>query len=201
MVYFYVVKKAERTTRFIIEKVAPVFNRKGVYGTSLSDLTTATGLTKGSIYGNFQNKDDLASACFHHNLRFLQRGLYRSITLSGTAKHKLLALVDFYRTHYEDVAQSGGCPLMNAAIEADDGYPLLKKEVFDTFEKWRRELINIITVSQSKGELSNDINLEKFANSFIALIEGAILLAKSLDETSHFFSVMETLEEMVNNLN
>jgi TetR/AcrR family transcriptional repressor of nem operon len=193
-------KKAERTTRYIIQKVAPIFNRKGVFATSLADLTTATGLTKGSIYGNFQNKDDLASACFQYNLKFLQKGLYHAITLNGDTKAKLLDLIDFYRSHYEELAQQGGCPLMNAAIEADDGYPLLKSAVRDTFEKWRRELINMLATSQDKGELSQELDPEKFANSFIAMIEGGIVLAKSLDETSHFFSVMDTLEEMVNNL-
>ena len=194
-------KKAERTTRYIIDKVAPIFNRKGVHGTSLVDLTEATGLTKGSIYGNFQNKDDLAGACFQHNLKFLQKGLYHAITLNGSSKDKLLDLIDFYRSHYEEVAANGGCPLMNAAIEADDGYPLLKTQVAEVFERWRREVINIIATGQSKGELSRNFEPEKFANSFIAMIEGGILLAKTLDETSHFFSIMETLEEMVYNLN
>lgn len=194
-------KKAERTTRFIIERTAPIFNKKGVYGTSLSDLTEATNLTKGSIYGNFKDKDDLASACFQYNLRFLQRGLYRSITLNGSAQYKLKALIDFYRSHYEEVAQNGGCPLMNSAIEADDGYPLLKAEVAKTFEQWRRELNNILSQSQSKGELASKFNTERFSNAFIAMIEGGILVAKSLDEPSHFFSVMDMLEEMVNNIN
>ncbi len=49
--------KSEKTKAFIIEKAAPVFNTKGYAGTSLSDLTAATGLTKGAIYGHFENKD------------------------------------------------------------------------------------------------------------------------------------------------
>lgn len=193
--------KAERTTRFIIEKTAPVFNKKGIYGTSLNDLTEITGLTKGSIYGNFTNKDDLASACFQYNLRFLQRGLYKSITLNGTGQYKLLALIDFYRSHYEEVAGNGGCPLMNSAIEADDGYPLLKSAVAKTFDQWRRELINILASSQAKGEISHTFNTDRFAITFIAIIEGGILVAKSLNKPSHFFSVMEVLEEMVKNIN
>ena len=46
--------KAERTTAFIIETVAPIFSRQGYVGTSMSDLTEATGLTKGALYGNFE---------------------------------------------------------------------------------------------------------------------------------------------------
>ena len=39
--------KAEQTKAFIIERVAPIFNTKGYQGTSLADMTKATGLTKG----------------------------------------------------------------------------------------------------------------------------------------------------------
>ena len=45
--------KAKRTRSYIISKVAPIFNKKGYSATSLIDMTSATGLTKGSIYGNF----------------------------------------------------------------------------------------------------------------------------------------------------
>jgi AcrR family transcriptional regulator len=42
---------------------------KGYAGTSMYDLTEATGLTKGSIYGNFENKDDVALAGFRPQLQ------------------------------------------------------------------------------------------------------------------------------------
>lgn len=41
--------KAQRTRQFIVEKTAPIFNVKGYAGTSLADMTEATGLTKGSV--------------------------------------------------------------------------------------------------------------------------------------------------------
>lgn len=59
--------KTERTTQFIVEKSAPIFNMKGFAGTSVNDIVNATGLTKGSIYGNFENKDEVALAVFDFN--------------------------------------------------------------------------------------------------------------------------------------
>jgi hypothetical protein len=43
------VTKAEKTSEFIIQKVAPIFNKHGYSGTSMSDLTNATKLTKGAF--------------------------------------------------------------------------------------------------------------------------------------------------------
>ena len=42
--------KSEQTKAFIIEKTAPLFNSKGYAGTSISDITGATNLTRGSVY-------------------------------------------------------------------------------------------------------------------------------------------------------
>ncbi|RZL99390.1 MAG: TetR/AcrR family transcriptional regulator, partial [Pedobacter sp.] len=62
-----ITSKAERTRQLIIEQTAPIFNTKGYAGTSMNDLTAATGLTKGAIYGNFENKDEVAVAAFDYN--------------------------------------------------------------------------------------------------------------------------------------
>lgn len=67
--------KAERTKAFIIEKTSSVFNQKGVVGTSLSDITEATGLTKGAIYGNFADKEEVALAAFEYNVDKVFSGL------------------------------------------------------------------------------------------------------------------------------
>ena len=50
------IPRSEKTRQFIIETTASLFNKKGYAGTSMSDLTEATKLTKGSIYGNFERE-------------------------------------------------------------------------------------------------------------------------------------------------
>lgn len=189
--------KGERTRLFIIDQVAPIFNKKGVYGTSLSDMTTATGLTKGAIYGNFSSKDALAMACFEFNLRFLQKGLYKSLTVNGNAIQKLTALVDFYQEHYQQVAENGGCPLMNSAIEADDAYPLLKDKVEETFSLWKKELVGIVVDSQRRMEVPANLDAPAFANAFIAMLEGGILVAKTMDKSVYFDQVMIYLKSFI----
>ncbi len=190
-------KKSDRTKAFIIEQVAPIFNKKGVHATSLSDMTNATGLTKGAIYGNFGNKDALAMACFEYNLRFLQKGLYKSIAINGSAIDKLSALVSFYQQHYTEVAANGGCPLMNSAIEADDAHPLLKDKVQMTFDLWRKEITSIVKASQRKMEVYPAVDAISFSNTFIAMLEGGILIAKTLEQPQYFNQVASSLQSYI----
>ena len=49
--------QSEQTQQRIIKEATHLFVRKGFYGTSISDLAQATGLTKGAIYHHFENKD------------------------------------------------------------------------------------------------------------------------------------------------
>ncbi|RKM92681.1 TetR/AcrR family transcriptional regulator, partial [Aquimarina sp. AD10] len=62
--------RSEKTRQLIIKKTASIFNKKGYTGTYLSDLTNATGLTKGSIYGNFKDKNEVALEAFRYNYKF-----------------------------------------------------------------------------------------------------------------------------------
>ncbi|NVK83329.1 MAG: TetR/AcrR family transcriptional regulator [Cytophagia bacterium] len=189
--------KAERTKQFIIEKVAPIFNKKGAYGTSLNDITEATGLTKGAIYGNFQDKDTLALACFEHNLKFFQKGLYKSLVSTGNAWIKLEKLFGFYEDGFQQVYLNGGCALMNSTVEADDGYPLLRERVKKTFEIWRSELEGVILEGQESGEFKAEAHASDMANLIIAGIEGAILIAKGTQDMTGFNSLLNHLKTIV----
>ena len=116
--------KADKTKQYIIEKTATLFNIKGYISTSLSDITDATGLTKGSIYGNFENKDEVALEVFKYNSKTLGKNLSHSFGEEfPTMLEKLFAFVAFYRNNWKSVFLNGGCPLMNAATEADDAFP------------------------------------------------------------------------------
>src|SRR6478735_1428393 len=88
--------KAEQTRAYIVEKTAPIFNTKGYAGTSLTDMTDATGLTKGSIYGNFENKDEVALAAFDYNLAKVRGIIKAEMDKHATVKEKLLVYVDVY---------------------------------------------------------------------------------------------------------
>ena len=58
--------KGQQTRQAIVEKAAPLFNKKGFEGTSLSDLMQATGLQKGGIYRHFSGKEENKQSRKHH---------------------------------------------------------------------------------------------------------------------------------------
>ncbi|PRB06742.1 TetR family transcriptional regulator [Chryseobacterium sp. MYb7] len=190
--------KAEKTKQHIIEKTATLFNTKGYISTSLSDITQITGLTKGSIYGNFENKDEVAIEVYKYNAGLLGKTLSRSFGEEfHTSLDKLHALVDFYRKNWKFVFANGGCPLMNAATEADDSFPALKTQVRRSFEQWMTKISAAILEGQKKGEIGTNIDAEQYASLFIMLIEGGILLSKTMGDQSFLNHALDKIAYMI----
>ncbi|MDR2221585.1 MAG: TetR/AcrR family transcriptional regulator [Flavobacteriaceae bacterium] len=192
--------KAEKTKLFILEQTAEIFNKKGYAATSLSDITQATGLTKGSIYGNFQNKEEVAIAAFEYNATNLYKKLRDVSTQEGqTNKDRLLALVDLYRNHWDIFYQKGGCPLLNAATDADDTFPELKKSVAYAFEQWAKLFAEIITNGIEQHEFKKESDAYQYAYLFISLIEGGIVLSKTTNKINHLYNTLDRIVLIINN--
>ena len=191
--------KAEKTRQFIIEQTAELFNKKGYAGTSLSDITSATGLTKGSIYGNFENKDEVAKEVYLYNSKRLQNSFIGQLTSEMSTREKLFAIVDIYRKTWEINFSRGGCPHLNTAVEADDTMPFLKAEVAKNFENWANQWNRILEKGKTQNEIIESIDSLKYAYQFIALIEGGILLSKTLNTKVHLFNSLERIEKIIDN--
>ncbi|MBF9141114.1 TetR/AcrR family transcriptional regulator [Hymenobacter properus] len=192
--------KAERTRQFIIEQTAPVFNKQGYAGTSLNDLTAATGLTKGAIYGNFENKEEVALAAFDYNLELVQQPLRAGAASGSTVREKLLAMPRYYRNAYPTLKLRGGCPILNAAVECDDAPPsALLLRVQDSFAKWHRNLMHLIEKGQATGEVRSSVDASHYANLFIALTEGGILVSKATGSSTALFASLNHIEHLIEN--
>ncbi|WP_394774249.1 TetR/AcrR family transcriptional regulator [Flavobacterium sp.] len=193
--------KAEKTKQFIIEKTAPLFNMKGYSGTSMSDITEATGLTKGSIYGNFENKDEVAIAAFKYNVKKLSDTFTREIDKQTTFKGKLLVYPRLYSDYYDLRVTKGGCPIINTATEADDTHPVLRKKVENAILAWKDRLVYFIEQGIIAGEFkAKSIDPEKTALTIIAIIEGAVMITKITGNLSNLSDIMLSLNKIIEDL-
>lgn len=190
--------KSEKTKAFIIEKAAPLFNTKGYAGTSLSDLTDITGLTKGAIYGNFESKDDVATAVFEYNISKLNERFDKELLGKSTATDKLNAYLSYYRNNWKRISERGGCPILNASVEADDNLPFLKNNVQLSIKKWAQRFISILNQGKADGEFNTNIEPAEYAYTFIALIEGGIMLSKITNSEAHLLRAINRIQIIIN---
>ncbi|MFN8281812.1 MAG: TetR/AcrR family transcriptional regulator [Chitinophagales bacterium] len=192
--------KSERTRQFIIEAAAGIFNTKGYAATSLSDLTAATKLTKGSIYGNFANKEEVALAVFDYNFSCVSKKITHEIIQCNTNKDKLMVYGNFYKNAYKNGLPEGGCPLLNTAIEADDMNEPLRKRVSDIILQWKKNIVQIINKGIEANEFKKDTNADAVALSIIALIEGGMMIGKVTKNNSFFDIIMDQIQHIIHEI-
>lgn len=192
--------RSEETRRFIIETTAGIFNTKGYAGTSMSDLTEATKLTKGSIYGNFENKEEVALAVFDHNIACRDRVIAEQLSKATNNKEKLLLHATIFGSTQNHRFPQGGCPILNAGTEADDTFEPMRKKVNKAIIDWKKELETIINQGIAAKEFKKDTQAEKTALAIMALIEGGILLGKSTHKPNYLDTVLETVKDLIHNI-
>lgn len=192
--------KAERTRQFIIESTASIFNKKGYAGTSLSDLTNATGLTKGSIYGNFENKEDVALAVFDYNYAKVASMVSKHMESATTFKEKLLVYADVYYHYSQSLFPEGGCPILNTAVEADDTNERLKDKAATAVTSWRQKVEELIVCGIEAGEFRKETNAVQLSTGIVALVEGGIMIAKVTDDRMALKHALDTVALLIDQM-
>ena len=190
--------KAEKTRNFIVEKTAPIFNKKGYAGTSLNDITAATGLTKGSIYGNFANKDEVALAAFDYNFSSVVARINVELSKHSSAKQKLLVYVNVYQSFIKGTVAEGGCPILNTAIDADDTHPALREKAVKAVLAWKKVIMKLVEEGILNQEIRKDNNPEQIALTMIAIIEGGIMISRLTGKTENWNLIMDSLKKYIN---
>jgi TetR/AcrR family transcriptional repressor of nem operon len=169
--------KGELTRREIVKKAAPIFNRKGYEGTSLSDLMQATGLQKGGIYRHFTSKQQLAGEAFDYTWEKAATGRLAGVNDVPNSVQRLKKMIDNFVEKREGLVP-GGCPLMNTAVESDDGNAHLRARAQKALESWTARLVKIAAEGIARREINARIKPLDLAQLIIGSLEGALLLSR-----------------------
>ncbi len=168
--------KGELTRQKIVEAAAPIFNKKGYEGSSLNDLMQATGLKKGGIYRHFSSKEELAAEAFDYNWEAAWTARWSRLDETANGIQKLKQLIASFVDHRPAV--SGGCPILNTAIDSDDGNPVLRARVSKALRAWLARLQEILVQSQERGEVRRDVDVKSVAVLIVAAMEGALMISR-----------------------
>jgi len=185
--------KASKRRLAILASAAPIFNRRGFAGTSIADILEATSLEKGGLYNHFASKEELAVETF--DFAYAKVAEYFSKALSGVEPGlaRVQAYIDAFERYCERPVIEGGCPVMNACIEADDALPFLRERVSKAFAAMRGVVRRNLERAIASAEIDAHTDLDQATDFIVASLEGAVLLARGLRSRSHSRNVSAAL--------
>lgn len=193
-------RNSETTKNTIIKESANLFNTQGYKATSISDITKATGLTKGAIYRHFENKSDLEQQALRSLSKVMFSELGDAIRLAPTFQTKMEAIFSFFETYMHSPLYEGGCPLMNAAVEADDTNTVLRQQAFNMLAQFRSSVSKLIENGIKNDQVKPYTDAQFCSTVIIATLEGGIMMSKlerNDEAIMHIISHLRSLVQLI----
>lgn len=192
--------KADKTKQFILEKVAPIFNRNGYVGTTLADITAATGLTKGAIYGNFKDKEELALKAFDYNVKKVLQLITDKMDEANTPLGRLQKIFEFYGAYYNQTMISGGCPVLNIGVDANHRDPILFARVQEIINRLLTSIVDLLQEAVEAGQLKANIDVEKSTRNIFSMIQGSVFLSVTMKSNAYLVDMVDHLNHYITEL-
>ncbi len=170
-------RKGEQTRQEIIRKAAPIFNQRGYDGAALSDLMRATGLEKGGIYRHFESKQQLAAEAFDYAWELALNARFEGTQEISNTVDRLKLIVRNFRDRRAGLVP-GGCPLLNTAIDSDDGNPQMRGKARRALSSWLGRLRSVIEEGQRRGEVRGDVDSLELATLIVSTLEGSLMVSR-----------------------
>ena len=191
--------KGEETKERILHLAASLFNTQGYAGASISDIMRGTGDKKGGIYNHFQSKDELALQAFDYAIDLIRQRYGDALKNKRHAVERLQAIISVFSANIENPAIEGGCPLMNAAVESDDAHPMLRQRAQTAMDSWRNMVCKVIQKGIARGEIRPEVKADEVASVMISLLEGAVMMSKLYDDSTHLDRAIDHLNSYIKN--
>jgi len=150
---------SEQTKHQIIEAATSLFARKGFYGTTISDLTQAVGLTKGALYYHFKDKDDIFFAVVDSVRRIWEKSVGEEIENASTST-TIEQMNILFKKHAEMISENEFmCLVMsNLMNEMESVNPKFSSVLEEIYEDFIHFVNVLVQQGQMKGEIRKDID-------------------------------------------
>jgi TetR/AcrR family transcriptional regulator, transcriptional repressor for nem operon len=190
-------RSSEITKAKVLKEATNLFNTKGYKSTSLSDITDATGLTKGAIYRHFENKECLEIEAFQKIMQAIFVALNEKIKAQNNTRDKLFCVLNLFQSYITNPIIIGGCPLLNVSVEVDDTNLELKQKAQQALTVFRDSVERIIINGKTHKQVGALVNEKLVATILISTLEGGVMMSKLQNSNSDIEIVVNHLKNWI----
>lgn len=155
----------------MIERTAVLLARKGLQGSSFSEILEASGAPRGSLYHHFPGgKDELVLAALEYTGNQALAVLDRQ---SGKPPREVAeTFLSLWRTVLARSDFSAGCAVVAVTVAAES--PELRARAAEILGGWRERLVTLFVAGGIPKKKARAL-----AASLVAACEGAVILARA----------------------
>ena len=155
---------------------------KGFGATSVDEICRKAKLTKGSFFHYFKSKDDLGAALLERFCCSTQAQMKECCSCQEKEKDPLKRVeshIDFAIKMSKERVGTKGCLIGTFAQELSDTHPQIRSMCARAFREWGKLIAADLREAKAKYKTKANFDPQDLAQHFIAIIEGAEILAKA----------------------
>ncbi len=162
-----------------LEKAMQLFWAKGYEATSLSDLTSAMGLSKSSLYDTFGSKHELfLSAMDRYNETVAARRAAGVIDGAKDSRAGIAAVFAAFLDEMLDAGEKRGCFVNNSAVELAPHDAAVAARAAAGLAHLEESFYGAVRQGQEAGDIAAGRDARALARYLAASLNGLIVLAK-----------------------
>jgi AcrR family transcriptional regulator len=177
----------------LVAAAIELFYRRGFNAVGVDQVIEQAGVTKTTFYKHFESKDDLVVAAIQRRDEWESQAWGRAVQkLAGDDPRKqLLAMLDVMDLWFND-PDFGGCMFINAAAE----YPNPNDPVHQAAAAYKRKARHYRR-EQALAAGAAPANAEAFADIYMALLEGALILRQTQARNDAAKAIRPAVEQLM----
>jgi len=178
----------EKEKTEILDRLFVVFRDRGYEGSSLADLSQATGLGKSSLYHHFpRGKEQMAEAVLMQGKAFIQSAIADVASSKEPLKTRIRKIV----ASFDQLYASGRNPCLLGRLAVSDIGPEGHKIAQEIFAIWADAVAHLARESGMTPTRSR-----QFAEDWIARVQGSLILHAATGDCGPFERAMNALSEL-----
>jgi AcrR family transcriptional regulator len=162
----------------VLDAAITLFRRRSYSGVSISDLTDATGLTAGSIYKAFKDKQGLFAQALARYIDQREIRLREKLDRAKDGKSRIAALLGDYIALSQGRDGELGCMVVAGIIDLEQ-LDDVSAHIGDQLARRRAALEALILEGCRDGSIREDIDAGASADVILALLQGMRVVAKA----------------------
>ncbi len=171
-------RRRQQTREYLLHAAAQVFAERGFHEATIDEVASAAGFTKGAVYSNFKNKEDLFLALLEDAYAKDTAAIKETLGASDVPPEARLG--DFVRMMRNEMAQM---PDLGALYLEFHLYALRNPSARERMNELERAdvraIAEIIESERTQREIEIDDPVERTARIIVALFRGISMMRTS----------------------
>jgi AcrR family transcriptional regulator len=182
----------------ILTATMDLISKHGFSGTTVDKIATKSGLSKGSIFWHFNNKENLFRAVIDAIRGALFEGLVKDMRDELSTREKVKLLLDNY-TKLIETDCSRCIDLTVLIIEMVETNPLLAEELRDLFAELTHTLILFLDEGKGRSEIAESLDSQMTAYTIVGNLQGMTVQYYLNRNEFEYSSLMDAYKGLVLN--